>query len=110
MYVTYRKIFWRIIPFIFLCYVINYLERVNIGFAKLQFLNDLHLDETTFGIAAAVFFIGYVLFEVPSNLLLTRIGAPAKLCRIMLLWGCPLYTSDAADDLLCVYLGGGSVL
>lgn len=87
LHATYRKILWRIIPFIFLCYVINYLERVNIGFAKLQFLHDLHLDETTFGIAAAVFFIGYVLFEVPSNLLLTRIGAPGTLCRIMLLWG-----------------------
>ncbi|WP_238554600.1 MFS transporter [Paraburkholderia hospita] len=84
---VYRRILWRIIPFIFLCYVINYLERVNIGFAKLQFLHDLHLDETIFGIAAAVFFIGYVLFEVPSNLLLNRIGAPGTLCRIMLLWG-----------------------
>ncbi|MCI3206402.1 MULTISPECIES: MFS transporter [Pandoraea] len=94
LHLTYRKILWRIIPFIFLCYVINYLERVNIGFAKLQFLHDLHLDETVFGIAAAVFFIGYVLFEVPSNLLLTRIGAPATLFRIMLLWG--IFTAGMA--------------
>lgn len=84
---VYRKIMWKILPFIFLCYIINYLERVNIGFAKLQFLHDLHLSETVFGAAAAVFFIGYVLFEVPSNLLLTRIGAPKTLCRIMVLWG-----------------------
>lgn len=84
---TYQKIMWKIIPFIFLCYIINYLERVNIGFAKLQFMHDLNLSETVFGIAASVFFIGYVVFEVPSNLLLTRIGARKTLCRIMVLWG-----------------------
>ena len=84
---VYKKIMWKIIPFIFLCYVVNYLERVNIGFAKLQFLHDLNLSETVFGIAAAVFFIGYVLFEVPSNMLLTHIGARKTLCRIMVLWG-----------------------
>lgn len=84
---VYKKVMWKIIPFIFLCYIINYLERVNIGFAKLQFMHDLNLNETVFGIAASIFFIGYVAFEVPSNLLLSRIGARKTLCRIMVLWG-----------------------
>ncbi|MBU6494563.1 MAG: MFS transporter, partial [Burkholderiales bacterium] len=83
----YRKIAWRIVPFLFVCYVVNFIDRVNIGFAKLQFLHDLHLNDAVFGVAAGMFFIGYVLFELPSNLLLARIGVRKTLLRIMVSWG-----------------------
>jgi D-galactonate transporter len=83
----YRKIARRIVPFLFLCYVVNFIDRVNIGFAKLQFLQDLKLTDTVFGVAAGMFFIGYVAFELPSNLLLARIGVRKTLLRIMALWG-----------------------
>jgi sugar phosphate permease len=84
---VYRKIGWRLLPFVLACYVVNYLDRVSIGYAKLQFLSELHLNEATFGLITAVFFFGYIAFEVPSNLLLMRVGAPATLTRIMVLWG-----------------------
>jgi sugar phosphate permease len=83
----YRKIALRIVPFLFICYVVNFIDRVNIGFAKLQFLDDLGLDDGVFGVAAGMFFIGYVIFEIPSNLMLGRIGARKTLMRIMVLWG-----------------------
>lgn len=84
---VYRKIGWRLLPFVLACYVINYMDRVSIGYAKLQFLSELHLNEAVFGLITSVFFFGYIAFEVPSNLLLLRIGAPATLARIMVLWG-----------------------
>jgi MFS family permease len=84
---VYRKIAWRLLPFLLACYVINYLDRVSIGYAKLQFLSELHLNEAVFGLITSAFFIGYIAFEVPSNLLLLKIGAPKTLTRIMFLWG-----------------------
>jgi D-galactonate transporter len=84
---VYRKIAWRIVPFLFICYVVNFIDRVNIGFAKLQFLQDLRLNDAEFGLAAGMFFVGYVMFELPSNLLLARIGVRKTLLRIMVLWG-----------------------
>jgi D-galactonate transporter len=84
---VFRKVARRIIPFIFICYVVNFIDRVNIGFAKLQFLQDLKFDDEVFGIAAGMFFIGYVIFELPSNLLAARIGVRRTLLRIMVLWG-----------------------
>jgi hypothetical protein len=84
---VYRKIGWRLLPFVLACFVINYLDRVSIGYAKLQFLSELRLNEAVFGLITSVFFFGYIAFEVPSNLLLMRIGAPATLARIMVLWG-----------------------
>lgn len=83
----YRKIAWRLMPLLFCCYVFAYLDRVNIGFAKLQFLHDLNFDDTIYGLAAGLFFVGYVIFEVPSNLLMTRIGVRSTIMRIMVLWG-----------------------
>lgn len=85
--VLYRRIVWRLIPFLFLCYLCAYLDRVNVGFAKLQMAQDLAFSETVYGLGAGIFFIGYFLFEVPSNLLLHRIGARRSLARIMILWG-----------------------
>lgn len=84
---TYRKVLWRLLPFLMTCYVFNFIERTNIGIAKLQFMEDLHLPETVYGLAVSIFFIGYVMFEVPSNLMLNRVGARATLLRIMVLWG-----------------------
>jgi ACS family phthalate transporter-like MFS transporter len=84
---TFRRIAKRIIPFLFLCYVLNYIDRVNISFAHLQFRTDIGLTEAAYGLGVGVFYIGYVLFEVPSNLLLRRIGPRRTIARIMVLWG-----------------------
>jgi MFS family permease len=84
---TYRKITMRLMPFLVLCYVISYLDRANIAFAKLQFMGDLGFSEAAYGLGAGLFFLGYVLFEVPSNIMLRRIGARKTLLRIMALWG-----------------------
>jgi D-galactonate transporter len=83
----FRKITRRIVPFLFVCYVANYIDRVNIGFAKLQFLQDLKLNDAVYGMAAGIFFLSYMAFEVPSNLMLARIGVRKTLMRIMFLWG-----------------------
>lgn len=66
----YRKVTWRLIPLLFACYVAAYLDRVNVGFAKSQMLGDLHFSDTVYGLEAGIFFIGYFLFEVPSNIIL----------------------------------------
>ncbi len=83
----YRKVTVRLVPFLFLCYVVAYLDRVNVGFAKLQMLTDLQFSETVYGLGAGIFFIGYFLFEVPSNLILHRVGARLWIARIMISWG-----------------------
>ena len=82
----YRKITRRIVPFLFICYLAAYLDRVNVGFAKLQMLHDLNLTETVYGFGSGIFFLGYVIFEVPSNVIMLRIGARVWLACIMLIW------------------------
>jgi D-galactonate transporter len=84
---AYAKVFWRIVPFLMLCYVVAYLDRVNVGFAKLQMSQDLAFSETVYGLGAGIFFLGYFLFEVPSNILMHRIGARIWIARIMITWG-----------------------
>jgi D-galactonate transporter len=84
---VYRKVTWRLVPFLMICYGAAYLDRVNVGFAKLQMLSDLHFTETIYGRAAGMFFIGYFLFEIPSNLILHRVGARLWIARIMVTWG-----------------------
>jgi D-galactonate transporter len=84
---TYAKVTWRLLPFLFICYLCAYLDRINVSFAKLQMLNDLHFSEAVYGAGAGVFFIGYLLFEVPSNLILLRVGARRWIARIMVTWG-----------------------
>ncbi|QJQ09940.1 MFS transporter [Pseudomonas putida] len=83
----YRKIAWKILPLLFVSYIVSYLDRVNIGFAALRMQQDLGFSDAVYGLGAGIFFIGYVLFEVPSNLLLTRIGARRTIMRIMIAWG-----------------------
>jgi D-galactonate transporter len=84
---VYRRIAWRLMPFIVLCYCCAYLDRVNVGFAKLRMISDLHFTDVTYGLGAGIFFIGYFFFEVPSNMLLHKFGARKWITRIMLSWG-----------------------
>lgn len=84
---TYRKVTLRIVPFLFICYLAAYLDRVNVGFAKLQMLHELNFSETVYGFGAGIFFLGYVLFEVPSNVIMLRVGARIWIARIMITWG-----------------------
>jgi MFS transporter, ACS family, tartrate transporter len=84
---TIARIAWRFIPFLILCYFVAYLDRVNVGFAKLTMDTDLGLSETAYGFGAGVFFLAYFLFEVPSNVIMDRVGARVWIARIMLSWG-----------------------
>jgi ACS family tartrate transporter-like MFS transporter len=81
------KVTLRLIPFLFLLYVLNILDRVNVGFARLSMLSDLKLSETAYGRGAGLFFVGYFLFEVPSNLIMRRMGARRWIARILISWG-----------------------
>jgi len=83
---TYARVTWRLMPFLFLCYIIAYVDRVNVGFAKLQMLQDLKFNDTIYGLGAGLFFIGYFFFEVPSNIILHRVGARKWITRIMVSW------------------------
>ena len=83
----YRKVTVRLITFFCLCYFAAYLDRINIGLAKLQMLDALKFSDTIYGLGAGLFFAGYVLFEVPSNLILQRVGAKLWIARIMITWG-----------------------
>ena len=84
---VYKKVAWRLVPFLCLCYLAAYLDRVNVGFAKLQMLSDLSFSNTVYGLGAGIFFLGYVIFEVPSNILLHKVGAKLWIARIMISWG-----------------------
>ncbi|MGC2123499.1 MAG: MFS transporter, partial [Xanthobacteraceae bacterium] len=85
--VVIGKVTRRLFPFMIILTMVNFIDRVNIGFAALTMNKDLGIDPAVFGLAAGIFFLGYVLFEVPSNVLLHRIGANIWLARIMLTWG-----------------------
>ena len=84
---TFRKIAWRIVPLLFLGYIVAFLDRVNVGFAKLQMADDLGFSDAIYGFGAGIFFIGYFVFEVPSNLILRKVGARIWMARIMITWG-----------------------
>ena len=81
------KIRRRLIPFMFVLYIVSYLDRINVGFAALQMNEALHFSSAVFGLGSGIFFIGYFLFEVPSNLILQRVGARLWIARIMITWG-----------------------
>jgi ACS family tartrate transporter-like MFS transporter len=84
---TARKVYWRLLPLAILTYFLCYLDRINVGFAALTMNKDLGLDAATYGLAAGAFFWGYFLFEVPSNLILEKVGARIWIARIMITWG-----------------------
>jgi ACS family tartrate transporter-like MFS transporter len=83
----YARIAWRLIPYIFLLYILAYLDRVNVGFAALQMKSDLHLSNTVYGTGAGIFFLGSCLFDLPSNLMLNKVGPRKWIARIMISWG-----------------------
>ena len=84
---TYRKVIWRLMPFLFLCYILAYVDRVNVGFAKLQMQQDLGMSDSVYGLGAGIFFIGYFFFEVPSNVIMQKVGARRWIGPIMIVWG-----------------------
>lgn len=84
---TVNKVMWRLLPFLMACYFVAFLDRVNVGFAHLQMSKALGMSEAAFGFGAGVFFIGYFLLEVPSNIVMERVGARVWIARIMLSWG-----------------------
>ena len=84
---VYRKVILRLLPYLVLAYAINTIDRLNVSFAKLRMAEDIGLTDAAYGIGAGIFYLGYILFEVPSNIYLQRIGARATLTRIMVLWG-----------------------
>lgn len=84
---VYHKVIWRLLPYLFLAFAINAIDRLNISFAKLRMAEDIALTDAAYGIGAGIFYLGYILFEIPSNIYLQRVGARATLTRIMVLWG-----------------------
>lgn len=85
--IAIRRVTRRLIAFAFICYVVAYIDRVNIGFAATALQRDLHLSSTAYGFGGGLFFLGYCLFEIPSNLILERVGARLWIARIMIVWG-----------------------
>jgi MFS family permease len=83
---TFRKVAWRIIPLLVVSYILAFVDRANVGFAKLQFAQDLGFSEAVYGLGGGLFYLGYSLFEVPSNLILAKVGIRVTLLRIMVLW------------------------
>ena len=107
---TLSKVGWRLLPFLLLLYVVAWLDRVNIGFAALQMNRDLGFSAAVYGFGAGVFFVGYALFEVPSNLILARVGARRWISRIMITWGllsiAMMFVDDAASFYVLRFLLG----
>jgi MFS family permease len=109
-----KQVYWRVscrlIPFLFLCYIFAYIDRVNVGFAKLQMQQDLHMSDSVYGTGAGIFFIGYFFFEVPCNLMLQKIGAKRWLGPIMIVWGtvsaCTMLVKTAPQFYLVRFLLG----
>lgn len=85
MEMTYRRITLRLMPLLFISFVFNYIDRINIGYAQLQMKPDVGFTDTVYGIGASTFYVGYLMFEIPSNLAMERMGARKTLLRIMLL-------------------------
>lgn len=108
----YRKISWRLIPYMFLLYIVAYLDRVNVGFAAMDIQRDLHFSNTVYGTGAGIFFLGSALFDLPSNLILTRVGARVWMARIMISWGvistCMMFMRSAESFYVLRFLLGVS--
>ena len=83
----YRKIAWHIMPILVIGYIIAYVDRVNVSFAKLQMLADLKFSDSVYGVGAGIFFLGYFAFETPSNIMLHKVGARVRICRVVVTWG-----------------------
>jgi MFS family permease len=88
------KVSWRLLPFLFILYIVACIDRINVGVARLQMPRDVPLDPGAYGFAAGLFFVGYFLFQVPSSLMLQRVGVRPWIACIMVLWG---FTSSATS-------------
>ena len=84
---THRSVTWRLMPLLLVCYLFAHLDRINIGFAKMQMSSDLHFSDTVYGFGAGLFFIAYALFGVPSNMALDRVGPRRWIASLMVVWG-----------------------
>lgn len=106
----YSKVTLRLVPFLFICYIFSFLDRVNVGFAKLQMQKDLAFSDTVYGLGAGIFFIGYFIFEIPSNLLLEKFGPRKWIGRIMITWGivsaATMFVNSALTFYICRFLLG----
>lgn len=100
---TLRAVAWRIVPFVCLLYVLNILDRANVGFARLAMQDDLGLSKAAFDLGYGMFYLGYILFELPSNLLMKRIGARIWIARIMISWGLVSAATMFARDVWTFY-------
>lgn len=85
--VTLSKILWRLLPFLFLLYIVAYIDRINVGFAALQMRGELGFNDAVYGLGAGIFFAGYLVFQIPSNLILQRVGARRSIAALMIVWG-----------------------
>ena len=107
---VYRKVSLRLMPLLFLAYIVAYLDRVNVGFAKLQMLSALNLTDAIYGLGAGIFFFGYFIFEVPSNIFLHKVGARKWIFRIMISWGilsgCMMFVTSATSFYVMRFLLG----
>ncbi len=107
---VFSKVSWRLLPFLSLLWILAWIDRVNIGYAKLSMLGDLHFSEAVYGLGAGIFFLGYFFFEVPSNLLLQRIGAKKTIMRITICWGIvcigQMFVTTAAEFYILRFLLG----
>lgn len=101
---TFAKVKWKILPLLMICYVLALVDRNVIGFARLGFMSDLGFREVVYGIGAGIFFVGYILFEIPSNLMLQRIGFRKTVLRIMLMWGlaCASFSMMSSETMFYV--------
>jgi MFS transporter, ACS family, tartrate transporter len=106
----YAKISWRLIPYMFLLYIVAYLDRVNVGFAAMDMQRDLHFSNTVYGTGAGIFFLGYALCDLPSSLILRRVGTRIWIARIMISWGvvsaCMVWVSSPGSFYLLRFLLG----
>ena len=106
----YSKISWRLIPYIFILYILAYLDRVNVGFAAPEFKHDLHLSDTIYGLGGGIFFAGQMLFDLPSNLILGKVGPRIWIARIMITWGviatCMMFVEGARSFIALRFLLG----
>jgi MFS family permease len=106
----FRKVTLRFVPLFVICFVCAYLDRVNISFAKLQMQSELGLSDAVYGLGASIFFLGYFIFEVPSNMLLHRVGARLWIARIMITWGiasaCTMFISSELQFYIVRFLIG----
>ncbi|WP_375287114.1 MFS transporter [Sphingomonas sp.] len=109
---TMRKVTWRLLPFLMLCYLMAFIDRTNVGMASLQMNEDLGLSSRVFGFGASLFFVAYFLMEVPSNLMLQRVGARYWIARIMISWGlvsaCMAFVWDAPSFYVMRFLLGAA--